>query len=291
MIEVDSRKNLGLSFAYALLVSVVTFLGAYGSLLAFERAYIAIFVLGVAFCCWQRDWRSGVMACGLGLLGVAALLPPAFSFTVDDAHDIARMITFTVLAALVCTFSVALERRSGQLHLAQRRQRLSEQWLDKAQETARFWTWELDADRRFMKWVNPYGTLASREYAPVEMVIQRLHPDDRIPFIRAVEAARSSGEFALEFRVLEDQRVRWIMARGSLDKEHGGARLLGISMDMGKHGFESESSATLAGLEDLLHTIESSRRLDPDVRMSVALARDILLRLRSEEPAWRQRSA
>lgn len=286
----DRQRSLAMSLTCAVLVSVTTFLFSYGLTLWTGRSYLAILVIGVAYCCWRRDWLAGLACTLLGILTVISLLPPELTFTIDDAHDIVRIIIFTVLAGMVCTFSYVLDRRSRQLAISERQRRRTEHWLNRAQETTRFWTWEIDPDHYYMNWVNPYGILAAREFAPLEETVARLHPDDRSRFIRAVEEAFVTGEMALEFRIIGTRGLRWIMARGRMEKfgEDGARRLIGVSVDVGPQEAQEDHVSTFAGLDDLLHTIESSRQLDPETKMSVALARDLLVRLQNETVQSRQ---
>lgn len=273
---------------YAVLVSLVTFAFSYGLVVWVGRSYVAVLVLGVAFCCWRKNWHAGVLCLLLGIVSVISLLPPELTFTVDEVQDVVRIVIFIALAGLVCTFSFLLDRQSQQLAIADRNYRRAEQLLKRAQETARFWTWELDMDRRYTKWVNPYGVLSSNEYAPLEQTVANLHPDDRSRFLRTIEEAQVTGEMALEFRILSSQGPRWIMARATMEEHpQGHRRLVGVSVDIGpetRTDSYSEVLAALTGLDDLLQTIEKLPRLNTETRISLALSRDLLARLQESRP-------
>ena len=68
------------------------------------------------------------------------------------------------------------------------------------------------------------------------MFLQRLHPDDREIFQRAVAKATSGdGHYEAEFRVVvPDGRMRWIISRGKVEFNSGGkpVRVRGVSTDI-----------------------------------------------------------
>lgn len=99
-----------------------------------------------------------------------------------------------------------------------------------------FWQWDIPQDRI---WVNPQGRaffgVPENEPFGFARFLSTLHPDDREPLRRRVDAALAGdGEFRADYRVMDDGgKVHWVEARGKVDFNGGGkpVRMRGVSLD------------------------------------------------------------
>ena len=105
-------------------------------------------------------------------------------------------------------------------------------------DAARFGTYDWDLVTGAIRWNARLGELLGLEpgaAASMELFWERVHPDDREPLARDIDAARSScGEFASEYRVaLPDGGRRWVGSRGRVlcDPSGSPVRMLGAAFD------------------------------------------------------------
>ena len=117
--------------------------------------------------------------------------------------------------------------------------RESEDRMSLAVEAAEFgvWVWTLPINRVWgsERWLRLFG-FASDAAISFEMVLQRIHPDDREMVEREVRRALAEhGNYVIEYRVtLPDGSLRWIASRGRMYPEAHGkpARMLGTAIDI-----------------------------------------------------------
>ncbi len=136
------------------------------------------------------------------------------------------------LVAQVFTNALARKRASQDLHESEERMTL-------AAEAAQFgvWGWNIDSDRVWgsERWQRLFG-FASGEVVNFEMVIQRIHPDDRKTVEQEVQRALVNvSDYWGDFRVvLPDGTRRWIVSRGRAYLNANGtpARMLGTAIDI-----------------------------------------------------------
>ena len=115
----------------------------------------------------------------------------------------------------------------------------SEDRMSLAVEAAQFgvWVWTLPINRVWgsERWLRLFG-FASDAAISFEMVLQRIHPDDREMVEREVRRALAEhGNYMIEYRVtLPDGSLRWIASRGRMYPEAHGkpARMLGTAIDI-----------------------------------------------------------
>jgi len=116
---------------------------------------------------------------------------------------------------------------------------LSENRLLLAADSANLVMWEWDLNEGEI-WVTPnrrvqLGLPASGQIT-FEDLMSRWHPDDRENVRQALKQAIENGKgYRAEFRiVLADAGVRWISARGRVQRDERGEpmRLLGVSVDI-----------------------------------------------------------
>ena len=108
-----------------------------------------------------------------------------------------------------------------------------------AAEAAEFgvWMWNIPSNRVWgsERWLRLFG-FAPDAAVSFEMVIQRIHPDDREMVEREVRRALADrGDYAVEYRViLPDGTQNWIASRGRMYPDAHGkpARMLGAAIDI-----------------------------------------------------------
>jgi PAS domain S-box-containing protein len=108
--------------------------------------------------------------------------------------------------------------------------------------------WELDLATRAVVWTeNASPLLASSpdSIRALNDLIDRIHPDDRVPTLSAIEGAiANKGDFDVESRVvLPDGTVRWMRSKGRVvpDPMGGAERLIGVTSDTtGRHLLETQ---------------------------------------------------
>ncbi|MGM4893823.1 PAS domain-containing protein [Tardiphaga sp. 839_C3_N1_4] len=102
-----------------------------------------------------------------------------------------------------------------------------------------FWDWDISNDRNYLdaeaaRFFNVDPDKAARGL-PNTACLAAIHPDDVARVRAAVAAAmRSGGVFECEYRLVRNDRVRWILARGSctLDGHGRPVRLPGAIIDI-----------------------------------------------------------
>lgn len=272
-------RVLAADIAFGLCASTFAFAAtAYlGSILG--ETYFTLMVAAVAGACWYRGPRSGIAASVAGIAGVVLLLPPVYTFRVEFPDGVIRLGVFCLTAALVCGISLARERSSRRLRLIEGKYQEAEQWLEAAQRSTRFWTWEIDPDRSFVQWDDPYGELRSHVYESVESWLLDIHPDDRARCKTALEQATATNGLALEFRTNEPDGGRSLVAKGILvtNSDTNARRLVGVSVE--RNGAEAtllESQFALFGITELLATLADNPSLDRRTRSNVYKARQVV---------------
>jgi len=288
--QVFSDTGLGI------LVSLLAFLGTLGLLLVFHKHYYTALIGAVAVACLLRGWRSGVAALVTCVCEVALLMPPTFHVQIDTPGEVLTLLVFAFSAGVICFITYISDRRRRDLTIAESQRRSSEQWLQTAQQFTRFWTWEIDLDRKLVKWVNPYGELKTQVYEPLESWMLRIHAEDRASWLVGLEEARYSNSFELQFRVPGPMHDRFYIAKGMMtaDPVTLQSRLVGISVQVQSPRtsvpVQEDQSFSLYGLQDLLDNLSENPSLDPRAQRNLEMARSILLRVLPQDTS-RQRPA
>jgi two-component system, LuxR family, sensor kinase FixL len=115
----------------------------------------------------------------------------------------------------------------------------SEERMTLAVEAAEFgvWMWNILSNQVWgtEKWLLMFG-FAPDTAVSFEMIVQRIHPDDREMVEREVRRALADRDsFALEYRViLPEGTQRWVTSRGRVFADAHGkqARMLGVTVDI-----------------------------------------------------------
>ncbi len=222
-------------------------------------------------------------------MGVALLIPPMFQLQIDTPQEFLSLIAFTFTCSIICALTFASDRRHQELRIAESKWRHSEQWLKAAQQFTRFWTWEIDPERKLVKWVNPYGELRSQVYEPLDNWLMRIDGADRLRWMSALEATRFSNTFELQFRSPGPNGDRYFIAKGLMtdDPATEERRLVGVSVEMTERRTRASESDdahfALYGVEDLLSNLAGNPSLDRKARRNVDMARDVVRRLLPQE--------
>jgi PAS domain S-box-containing protein len=135
---------------------------------------------------------------------------------------------------LLLLAGVIEERSKADLALREREARIS---LAAESANLAFWTIDLERDE---SWMNDQGRamFGFGEGEPVnqELVLARVHPEDRTALEEAIKRARAtSPTFELEYRLLRpDGETRWLVSRGRYVRDDRGQiqELIGVAIDM-----------------------------------------------------------
>lgn len=259
----------------------------------FGDTYFALFITAVALVCWKTGWMAGAVSALSGLLGVALLLPPTFTVTVDSPADVFRLALFGVISSVVCAITFVAAKADADRKQAEKRSQLSHLWLEAAQKEALLWTWELDLERSLLNWQNPYGEVASQEFRDFRVWLDAIVPEDQARFESAMYKAITTGKVHVQYQANTNRGRHHLVTRGVLvshPEEPHVQRLVGITIDLDAKPVGSEPPAVqngplsqlvlaLIGLNDLLGSIEQHGKLDLATRQELAKAREEITRM------------
>lgn len=278
MLVSGNRRKLLAEIAFGVAASAIAFLATWTLSLVIGETYFDLIAAAIALVCWRRGWRTGVASAITGLAAVLFLLPPVFSMRIDSASDAITVSAFAVMSAVICVLAHGSDRSTRRLNVVETKWRDSEQWLQAAQQFTRFWTWELDRDRKLLKWANPYGELKSQEYAPLDSCLAHIHPQDRERCRAAFTKAAEGDSLALDFRMNGPSGERHLIARGMHSHGSHERRLIGVSVELDDRGGQ-ETELALHGIDDLLGVLQENPTLDRNARLNVLLAHNVIARL------------
>ena len=120
------------------------------------------------------------------------------------------------------------------------------------------WSWNVDTDRLTMDeigydlWATPMG-----EGVTFEVLSANIHPADRDRVRAAFNATRGIvGPYEIDFRILVEDEVRWISARGRGDDENIDGRVMyGVFLDVTGRKQAEEANELLAG--EMSHRVKN----------------------------------
>lgn len=272
--------------------AVVAFFATYSLVPFLDEANLMLLLAAVAFSCWVADWRAGAVSALCGLVGVALLLPPVFTLTINSGADVARMGEFAFACLCVCAVGYIGDRRAQKLRSVEKRTEMSEGWIESAQKEVALWTWELNLKDSRLSWRNPYGELSSQEFRSYQVWVQGVHPDDRKRFEDEMKAARRTGAFHCKYRAYTLRGLHHLTSRGIvLQQSEGDPRVLvGITVDLDceeppkpsiEHGRMDGSQLVLAliAINDLIAEVAEGRSLSAEAREKLAQAREHIAKL------------
>lgn len=292
----QGKKYLLSDTGFGIIVSAIAFLCTLGLVALVHKHYYTALVSAVGIACLMRGWRAGIAALGAGTLGAALLMPPTFQMQIDTPGEVLTLLVFAFAGGVICVIAFANERGKRELRIAESERQSTQKWLETAQQFTRFWTWEIDPERRLVKWVNPYGELKTQVYEPLDSWMNRIHPDDRGSWLVGLDEARYSNSFELQFRVPGPMHDRFYVAKGAMTEDPVSLerRLVGISVQIRSPRtqvpVQDESQFALYGVQDLLESLADNASLDRRAQRSVAMAREIVARLLPQESSSQRRA-
>jgi K+-sensing histidine kinase KdpD len=282
-----------------LISAAVAFFATLGLQGVLGARYFAFFVGAVAFSCCLYSWRSGFVTSVASLVGATLLLPPVASLAVTKRDDVIRLSMFVFICACVCAVGFVADHRKRQLQKAEKRSQLSELWLQSAQREALLWTWELDLDKSFLSWRDPYAEVVAQEFRSFDVWVDGVAPDDRKRFQQEMMKAAETGSVHVQYQANTSRGRHTLVSRGvvvSHPEDEFTKRLVGITIDLDAKPVPREPQAVqngpvgqlilaLIGLNDLLGSIEQRGKLDDSVRGDLARAREEITRMLIAERA------
>jgi PAS domain S-box-containing protein len=189
-------------------------------------------------------------------LASIALLPLAAPALVPNLGVLATPLAANAIGVVLALFATHQRDQIERERLAQASE--SEERLHLALEAARMGTWEWDvvADRvrQSERAANLLGLAPHEQEGGIDVLMGRVHPDDRRQVRAAIDAAvASGGQYGSEFRVaLPDGTIRWMEGRGRAETDAAGrtVRMRGTRMDVTERRTAQEAlSALTADLE------------------------------------------
>jgi len=198
---------------------------------------LLVFVIDAGITAWRKGNRQRASLV-TATFGVAIVTAITLSELLD--HGVLPVPFTLSLVFLVIVLGMAYELSVDMLNANRLARELSENQkrLSLATQAAHLDVWEWDVIRDEI-WVSdnvrPRMGLGESERPNLDRFLQSLHPDDREPTRRRVQQALEAGkEYQAEFRSISSGEVRWIAARGQVERGANGKPLLlrGVSMDV-----------------------------------------------------------
>ena len=292
----EGKRYLFSDTGFGVIVSLLAFLCTIGLLLAVHKHYYTALIAAIGIACLMRGWRAGIAALGTSTLAAALLMPPTFQMQIDSPGEVLTLLVFAFAGGVICLIAFTNDRGRRELRIAESERQSTQTWLETAQQFTRFWTWEIDPERRLVKWVNPYGELKTQVYEPLDSWMNRIHLEDRPAWIVALEDARYTNSLELQFRVPGPMHDRFYVAKGAMtdDPVSHERRLVGISVQIRSPRtqvpIQDESQFALYGVQDLLESLTTNPSLDHRAQRNVAMAREIVDRLLPQESSSHRRA-
>jgi two-component system, LuxR family, sensor kinase FixL len=192
-----------------------------------------------------RLWRTGAHESRRRAVIVGGTLAFFILFASGQAGLVAAgvlrmpiIVSFPFLAVLL---AMSYELSRDVLRAAQmgRELRESEERMTLAAEAAGFgvWMWSIPRNQIWgsERWLRLFG-FAPDAFVSFEMVMQRIHPDDRQRVEREVRRALDDrSDYTADYRVvLPDDTQRWVVARGRMHSDTHGKpdRMMGATIDI-----------------------------------------------------------
>jgi PAS domain S-box-containing protein len=164
-------------------------------------------------------------------------------------------------------------------------------WLSMAMEVAQIGTWEIDPRTQALSASNSmnsiFGFPADGQARPFQDYLEIVHPDDRTAVQSAIAQRAEKGEAAsVEYRLVRDGDVRWVVSRGALVRAaDGSSRIVGSLYDITERKrTEQEREAALEQRELLLR--ELNHRVKNNLQMVSSLLN--LQATRMSDPAAKE---
>jgi PAS domain S-box-containing protein len=163
-------------------------------------------------------------------------------------------------------------------------------WLSMAMEVAQIGTWEIEPKTQMVTASDSmnaiFGLPADGKPRPFADYLAVMHPDDAGAVQDAIARRAESAEpVSVEYRLLRDGDVRWLVSRGARVRGEGGTRIVGSLYDItDRKRTEQEREAALQQRELLLR--ELNHRVKNNLQMVSSLLN--LQATRMDDPAARE---
>jgi two-component system, LuxR family, sensor kinase FixL len=198
---------------------------------------LVIFVLDASATVWRRGQRRLALIVGGSIAFFVLLGAGQAALIVWGKFQWAPTTSLFYLGIVV---AMAYELGSEALRAAKMerdlRARERELTLAAAAANLGFWSWEFASNEIVVsnQWRDLFG-FAISEPLHFDMILRRLHPDDREVTRQLLMQLNQEGHYQAEFRVLlPEGGVRWIASQGRVEynRQHHPARLRGVSLDI-----------------------------------------------------------
>jgi PAS domain S-box-containing protein len=259
-----------------------------GDQLPFATVFCAISVA-----VWAGGYRPALLAAALGYVACAWILFDWHGLgSLSQTGNLYRFLTYLVCSGIIIacggTMHAALRRAEAQqrqlMQVTELQNRAEAQLRDARRqlattlEAAEIGTCVYDLVQKTVQgddhFAHMFGvSLEKTRTAPLALLHERIHPDDREHLAARLERAVASAEtYEAEHRiVLPDGRVRWVFARGGVERDDAGSvvRLPGVVVDISDRKRAEESlreerelfRTTLASIGDGVITTDIDRRV------------------------------
>jgi PAS domain S-box-containing protein len=145
-----------------------------------------------------------------------------------------QLFLIVVSIPLMALAAVIEERQRAEAAARQNEERLT-----LALNAAQMGTWDWQITDNTLVWTEDtkriFGLTEDHPINELESFYQVVHPDDRPMVERAISRSIQDGSpYEVEFRLLQDDNVRWVMSKGNVLYDDSGraSRMLGISVDL-----------------------------------------------------------
>jgi PAS domain S-box-containing protein len=202
--------------------------------------FLFVYILPIGAAGYLGGRFAGFLAAVIaGTIMWFPVLPPVFAFTLQPA-TVPTAVTFflTGIAAAFAASHVGDLERSREAGAAAERE--DKERLALALEAGRLGSWEWDVASGRVTW-SPileqiHGLRPGSFEGTFEAYQKDIHPDDRDRVLAAISTALAgSRDYEIEYRiVLPDGQVRWLNARGKVDRDRRGSplRMGGVCSDI-----------------------------------------------------------
>lgn len=201
----------------------------------------------------------------VGTLSIYWILPPVGEWAIALPMDRVALALFVANGMFMSVVGELFRRRRSKSEAYDREGALreSQERLARAQRAAQLGTWDWNLVTDETVWTDEAWAVFGRKPGDFTVSYERwlacVHPDDRASAAAASLAARSSGQYRDEFRVLDpDGGVRWVDSMGDVvfDNEGRPLRMIGTARDITKR--KQAEEALNHSLSLLRATLEST---------------------------------
>jgi signal transduction histidine kinase len=227
----SSRRFAASNYAVAVLsVAAALFIGLLLDSYLQSTPYVSLLLCATMFSAWFGGLGPGLVATALSVLGFAYFFaPPILSFHAALA-DLPRLVLLTT----ACLFAVWLNVARRDAEMALRR---SQAYLTEAQHLSDTGSFGWKTGSGDIVWSNETYRIfevAETVRPTIELILQRVHPDDRALVQREMDAAKGGRDYDYECRLLmPNGAIKYLHVRAHRMKyDSGEEEVVGALMDV-----------------------------------------------------------